>query len=53
MKNKANIKRIGNRVVVYSAKGEEIFNMPRSEQTIGIGHAIYMYEKYSSKHLKG
>lgn len=44
----ADIKRIGNDVVVFSDK-KEVFRRFATEQTISIANAIYMYHRHTVK----
>ncbi len=45
---KADIRRQGHEVVVFDAKGKEIYRAERSEANIAVAHNIYMGEKYKN-----
>lgn len=36
-------------VIVLDSKGIEVFRKPKTEQTVSIANAIYMFHKHSNK----
>lgn len=46
MHEKADIKRIGNEVVVIDKNGKECFKRPYTEENISLAFLIYMGNKY-------